>query len=160
MRRAVLATLIAGSLAIFAAPAAQAQSVVVAASMEQTRPIDLGSIEKLPATELMVSFLTGHGQEQGHYSGALLWAVLEQTGVLGGAEPRARLHHTILVTGRDGYTAALALAEIDPEFEGKPVLLAYRRDGEALPGGELRLVVPGDKRGGRSVRDVVRIEVR
>jgi hypothetical protein len=33
-----------------------------------------------------------------------------------------------VVTGRDGYAAVLALAEIDPEFEGKQVLLAYRRD--------------------------------
>jgi hypothetical protein len=54
--------------------------------------------------------------------------------------------------------AVLALAEIDPEFEGKQVLLAFRRDGQPMPG-ELRLVVPGDRRGGRSARDVVRIEL-
>jgi len=44
-----------------------------------------------------------------------------------GSEPRTRLRHTIVVTGRDGYAAVLALAEIDPEFEGKQVVLAYRR---------------------------------
>ena len=56
--------------------------------------------------------------------------------------------------------AVLTLAEIDPEFEGKRVILAYWRDGQPLPGGELRLVVPGDHRGGRSVREVVKIELR
>ncbi|MBV8095295.1 MAG: hypothetical protein JO110_19105 [Acetobacteraceae bacterium] len=75
-------------------------------------------------------------------------------------EPRARLRRIVTVSGRDGYTAALALAEIDPEFEGKQVLLAYRRDGEPMPGNQLRLVVPGDRRGGRSVRDVVKMELR
>ena len=44
-----------------------------------------------------------------------------------GSEPRTRLRHTIVVTGRDGYAAVLALAETDPEFEGKQVVLAYRR---------------------------------
>lgn len=37
-----------------------------------------------------------------------------------GGDRRARLRRTVLVTGRDGYTAVLALAEIDPEFEGTP----------------------------------------
>jgi DMSO/TMAO reductase YedYZ molybdopterin-dependent catalytic subunit len=47
------------------------------------------------------------------------------------------------------------MGEIDPAFEGKQVLLAYEGDGKAIP---LRLVVPGDKRGGRAVKDVVRVE--
>lgn len=63
------------------------------------------------------------------------------------------------MTGRDGYTAVLALAEVDPEFEGKQVLLAYRRDGQPMDGHALRLVVPGDHHGGHSVRDVVRIDL-
>jgi hypothetical protein len=42
------------------------------------------------------------------------------------------------VTGRDGYVAVPALAEIDPDFEGKQVILAYRRNGEVLAGNELR----------------------
>lgn len=116
-------------------------------------------VEQLPAIEQQVSFLTGHGSEQAAYTGALLWSVLERAEMLRG-DPQARLRHTIMVTGRDGYVAVLALAEIDPEFEGKQVLLAYRRDGQPLDGHALRLVVPGDRRGGRSVRDVVRIDLR
>jgi hypothetical protein len=76
-----------------------------------------------------------------------------------GGDRRARLRRTIMVTGRDGYTAVLALAEIDPEFEGKQVVLAYRRDGKPIDGNALRLVAPGDRHGGRSVRDVVRIDL-
>ena len=37
----------------------------------------------------------------------------------------------------------------------------YQRDGAPLrPQDGLRLVLPGDKRGGRSVRDVVKIDVQ
>jgi DMSO/TMAO reductase YedYZ molybdopterin-dependent catalytic subunit len=52
------------------------------------------------------------------------------------------------------------MAEIDPAFEGKQILLADQVNGQPMPAGEIRLVVPGDRRGGRSVRDVVRIDIR
>ena len=162
MRASVLALGLAACLGSFAAGSgsALAEDVVIAQTIEQTKSIDLALVKQLPATEETIAFQTEHGQEQGTYTGGLLWSVLERSGVLAGVDPRARLRRTIVVTGQDGYMAVLALAEIDPEFEGKPVLLAYERDGQPIPGNELRLVVPGDKRGGRSVRDVVRIEVR
>jgi hypothetical protein len=53
----------------------------------------------------------------------------------------------------------ISTGEIAPEFGGKPALLAYKQDGtEQLETG-LRLVMPGDKRGGRNVRDVVSITI-
>lgn len=158
-RSLVAAVLIAAALALAGNSATAAdQGVVVATSVEQTRTIDPAMVRQLPAIEEKVSFLTGHGPEQATYTGALLWSVLEHTEMLGGNR-RASLRRTIMVTGRDGYTAALALAEIDPEFEGKQVVLAYRRDGKPIDGNALRLVVPGDRHGGRSVRDVVRIDL-
>ena len=123
-----------------------------------THPLDKAEIERLPPVNEHIAFLTGHGPEQADYTGGLLWAVLDQAGAIDHGE-RKRLNETLSVIGRDGYTVALALAEIDPDFEGKQVLLAYRKDGQPIGEGELRLVVPGDKRGGRSVKDVVRIEV-
>ena len=60
---------------------------------------------------------------------------------------------------RDGYHAVLAVGEIAPEFEAKQVILSERMDGKPLDADHLRVVVPLDKRGSRSVRDVVRIEV-
>ena len=117
------ALLLAGCpLAVFA------QGLVIAQSVEQTQTIDRSVIEQLPAVEQQVSFLTGHGNERVAYTGALLWSLLERRETLSG-DPRGRLRRTVAVTGRDGYVAVLALAEIDPEFEGKRVILAYRRDG-------------------------------
>jgi hypothetical protein len=40
------------------------------------------------------------------------------------------------------------------------VLLASRWNGQPIEGNSLRLVVPGDRHGGRSVRDVARIDLR
>jgi hypothetical protein len=163
-RSLVAAALIAASLGLpgnAATPADQRpadQSIVGTSFVEQTHPIDPAMVEQLPGIDEKVSFLTGHGPEEAAYTGALLWSVLEHAAMLGG-DRRARRRHTIVVTGRDGYAAALALAEIDPEFEGKQVLLAYRRNGQPIERNALRLVVPGDRHGGRSVRDVVRIDL-
>jgi hypothetical protein len=151
---AALAMMLSGSLA-----SASDQGVVVAHSVQQTSSIDRSLVEQLPAIDQQVAFQTNHGAEQATYAGALLWDVLGRVGGLD-ADPRARVHQTVMITGRDGYLAVLALAEIDPEFEGKRVLLAYRKDGQPMAANELRLVVPGERRGGRSVRDVVRIEIR
>jgi Oxidoreductase molybdopterin binding domain len=155
----IAAALVVASLALGMSGATAAdQSIVVTTSVEEAHNIDLAMVEKLPVVEEKISFLTSHGPEQASYTGALLWSVLDRAEMLGG-DRRARLRRTIVVTGRDGYMAAVALAEIDPEFEGKQVLLAYRRDGQPIDGNTLRLVVPGDRHGGRSVRDVVRIEL-
>jgi hypothetical protein len=158
-RYIVAAAAIAASLALAGNNAAIAdQTIAVTTRSEQTHMIDPATVEQLPAVEQKVSFLTEHGPEQATYTGALLWSVLKHQHLLGG-DRRARMRGTIWVTGRDGYTVVLALAEINPDFEGKQVLLAYRRDGKPMAGNALRLVVPGDRRGGRSVRDVVRIEL-
>lgn len=157
-RLVVAAALIAISLILPGHKATADQAIIGTAFVEQTHTIDPAMVEKLPAIDQKVSFMTGHGPEEATYTGALLWSVLEHAEMLGG-DRRARVHRTVIVTGRDGYTAVLALAEIDPEFEGKEALLAYRRNGQPMAGHTLRLVVPGDRYGGRSVRDVVRIDL-
>jgi DMSO/TMAO reductase YedYZ molybdopterin-dependent catalytic subunit len=117
-------------------------------------------LRRLPAMEQRVSFEGEHGQTTATYTGVRLWTLLEQAEVVGASKPRDRVGRVLIATGRDGYTAALALAEIDPAFEHKPVLIAYAANGQPMADGALRLLVPGDRRGGRSVRDLVRIAVR
>ena len=63
-----------------------------------------------------------------------------------------------MARGRDGYTVALSIAELDPSLEGKQVLIATARDGKPLGG--LELIVPGDKRAARQVHDLLAIEVQ
>jgi hypothetical protein len=80
-------------------------------------------------------------------------------GAVDPARPADQVHLAVRVTGADGYTAVIALAEIAPQFAGRPIQVADHMNGASLPDHALRLVVPGDRRGGRSVRDVVRIDI-
>jgi hypothetical protein len=126
----------------------------------RTATLDPVALAHMPSVGTHISFLTEHGPEAADYNGATLWSVLQQLGLITSANPRDREKQAIVVTGHDGYAVVLAMAEIDPAFEGKQVVLADQVNGQAMPGGEIRVVVPGDRRGGRSVRDVVRIEIR
>jgi hypothetical protein len=116
-------------------------------------------LAKLPEVTVSVSFGTDHGQFHGIFSGPLLWTVLNQAKAIDPKNPRLVLREFVLVTGADRYSAVLALGEIAPEFEDKDVILATQMNGQELAPGHFRIVVPGDKRGGRSVRDVVRMVV-
>jgi hypothetical protein len=117
------------------------------------------ALAQLPAITLPVSFGTDHGPLHATFQGPLLWSVLVQEKAVDPAHPTDAVRQTVTVTGSDGYTAILALGEISPEFENKQVILAEQMDGKPLGPDHLRMVVPDDRRGGRSVRDVVRIAV-
>ncbi len=121
--------------------------------------ISLERIAALARITQRVGFASGRGEQQNEWTGPLLWDVLGLSGVVSGAGPRELAHLAVRVTGADGYSAVIALGEIAPQFAGRPVQLADHENGTALPSGALRLVVPGDVVGGRSVRDVVRIDV-
>jgi hypothetical protein len=117
------------------------------------------ALARLPVQQVTVSFLAEHGTRSASFEGRLLWSVLQQAGAIDPAKPRDQVSETVVIIGRDGYRAVLGLGELAPEFEGKAVILAEKMDGQPLGVDHLRVVVPLDKRGGRSVRDVARIEV-
>jgi hypothetical protein len=133
--------------------------IVVAAPSHPAVTLTLNELARLPIVQVKVAFLSEHSMHQASFAGPLLWTVLQKAGAIDPAKPRDQVSRSVLITGRDGYRAVLALAEIAPDFEGKQVLLAERMDDHVLAADHLRLVVPLDKRGGRSVRDVARIEV-
>lgn len=62
----------------------------------------------------------------------------------------------MLVEAKDGYRAVLAWAELDSTF------IVTSRDWKPLPGkdGPFQLVVPGEKRGARWVRQVTLLRIR
>jgi hypothetical protein len=68
----------------------------------------------------------------------------------------------LVAEGRDGYRAVFAWAELDPSFMDKAVYVVSKRDGKPLPDndGPFELVVPGEKRNARWVRQltVLRLE--
>ena len=114
----------------------------------------LANLRALPSHPATVP---GEGGAAEQVSGPTLWAVLQQAGAV---QPniRKRVDQVVTITGVDGYRVSLALGEIDPDLENKPVILATERDGAALD--MPRLAVPNDKRPARSVHDVASISVR
>ncbi len=143
-----------------ARPEVPTDAIVITGPSGSDASVTAEALAKLPTVSLAVSFGTEHGQREASFQGPLLWDVLAQTGAIDASRPREQVRGIVLIEGRDGYTATLALGEIAPDFEGKQVILAGHMDGQALEPGHWRIIVPADRRGGRSVRDVVRIAVK
>jgi hypothetical protein len=97
------------------------------------------------------------------FEGVALRDVLTHAGaVLGDTLRGTLLAQVVLVTARDGYQVAYAIAELDAAFTDQIVLLADRRDGKPLlpDTGPWQIIVPNDRRPARWMRQVSRIEVR
>lgn len=110
-----------------------------------------------------VSFeATIHGETH-LYAGPLLADVLALAGAPV-AQPMhgAPLMQVVIVTARDGYQVAFALAELDPGLSPERVLLATGLDGEPLSEADdpFRIAVANAPRAARSARMVSSIEVR
>jgi DMSO/TMAO reductase YedYZ molybdopterin-dependent catalytic subunit len=92
-----------------------------------------------------------------------LAAVLERIDAPLGQRLRGpALRSYVVVRAADGYAVVLSLAEVDPAMRQSTIIVADRADGQPLPAddGPFRLVVEGDTRPARSVRQVTAIEVR
>jgi DMSO/TMAO reductase YedYZ molybdopterin-dependent catalytic subunit len=146
------------ALVMLAGAPALAAGVSIGGQVQHPSTLTAEDLQKLPATTVPTSFQTDKGVESASYTGALLWTVLAHASPIDAAGKNARLRHVFLVKGSDGYVISLSEGELDPMFENKSIILAYAKDGKPIDG--IRLVVPGDKHGGRAVRDVVGIDVQ
>lgn len=96
------------------------------------------------------------------YRAVPLHCFLEQAGIPFGEALRGpAFTATVLVEGRDGSRVVFALAALDEAFGGE-VYLADQMDGALLSpaDGPYRIIVPGDARPARWVRQASRIVLR
>jgi hypothetical protein len=96
------------------------------------------------------------------FEGVPLATVLTLAGVqLGDSLRGSRLTEIVLATAADGYRVAFSLAEIDPAFAVREIILVDKRDGKPLDAkeGPFRIVAPGDKRPARWIRQVTDLKV-
>ena len=150
--------MLAGLLAPVAAQNSAPPGLAIQGRVEHPRTLALTDIQAQPPVTVEVEHAHESDAQRHTFTGALLWPLLTAAGPVDEPGKRTFLQHTVLARGQDGYAVALAIGELDPNFEGKQVLIAYAEDGKPLP--SLRLVVPADARGGRGVHDLVAIEVR
>jgi DMSO/TMAO reductase YedYZ molybdopterin-dependent catalytic subunit len=138
--------------------------VAVTGLVAEPRSFSYADLQQLPPETVNVSFLAGQGTTTTTFTGTRLMNVFDAAGgaVLPNDINNAKLRVSVMVTGADGYQVVLGWGEIDPEFGAAPILLAYQENGQPMGDkqGMARLVVPGDKRGGRYVSTVKSIDVR
>ncbi len=123
-------------------------------------PVSPEDLDALPSHREHVAFQNGHGDTAADYEGISLYTLLLHASAIPPGLGREHARLLVRVTGRDGYVAVVAVGEIDPELEGKDVMLGRKLADTGPVAGALRMLVPGDKHGARDVRDVVRVEVR
>ncbi len=117
---------------------------------------------KLEGFEKVEVKLTEDGQTV-TYTGVALASLLEKQGKGSGTMPalRSLSDAVLLVRGSDGYQAAVSAAAVAMDPKGGRYLLATSRDGKPLEKGQgpVRLIVPGDPKHVRWVKEVVTIRL-
>jgi len=141
---------------------ALAQSASLSVSGEVAHPLTLSAAElaALPHQQLKVEDEKGNPET---YSGVPISAILEKAGAPLGKELRGKnMTLYVLAGATDNYHAVFALAELDPAFTDRVVVVADQRDGKPLPPkeGPIRLVAPGEKRHARWVRNLTSLTVK
>jgi DMSO/TMAO reductase YedYZ molybdopterin-dependent catalytic subunit len=116
----------------------------------------MDDLRKLPAQHVDVSYQTDRGPVNASFTGVPLWSLIETAGLDDDAKG-AVIRHAIRITATDGWVVVTSTGELAPDFGAKPALVAYERDGKPL--GDFRIVMPGDKHGGRNAREVATISV-
>lgn len=162
MRTLLLPVLLLGAGAALAQPPAPAPApppgLAVSGRVAHPRTYSAADLAALPVVTVAVPASAKPDAPKVSYAGTLLWPMLDAAGWLDLPGRKTHLQHLILVRGSDGYAVGVSIAELDPGFEGKQIILATMQDGKPLSPPEL--VVPGDKRAGRRVHGVVAIEVQ
>ena len=150
------------ALILFASAAAIAQtSPALRVSGEVRKHLEL-SIADIAAPPHQTIHVTDEKGVPAEYSGVPVAIILKKAGApLGDALKGANMAMGVIGSAPDGYHVLYSLAEFDPAFSDRVILLADRRDGKPLDNreGPLRIVVPGDKRHARWIRGVTTLEV-
>jgi hypothetical protein len=150
--------LVAGLCAFALTAAASAQTLTITTADGHSTTLSAAQI----AAAAHVTIATDDRGTPAKFDGVPLATVLTMAGVpLGDSLRGARLTEILLTSAADGYKVAFALAEIDPAFAVREIILADKRDGKPLDTkeGPFRIVAPGDKRPARWIRQVTELKV-
>jgi hypothetical protein len=122
----------------------------------------LASQHYLCSTTRQTLQVRDHDGRESVFKGVALVELLQRASLPLGNDLRGDRMVTYVVVGAaDGYPVVFALSEIDPAFSDRLILLADRPDQQPLSPGEgpLRLMLPGEKRQARWVRQVPSVTI-
>ncbi len=128
---------------------------------EVARPLGFTGDElaKLPRQTVKAK---AHDGVESRFEGVSLVDILAKAGVPTGKDLRGPAMATyVVVEAADGYRAVFALVELDAAFTDRVILLADHRDGKSLSAreGPFQIIVAGEKKHARWVRQVIRLKV-
>lgn len=155
-RRSLL--LVSAVALLLFAPALSAQTLQVVNADGKTSTLTAGQIAGMPHVTVSVR---DHDTPT-EFDGVPLSALLSLVGIpLGASLHGPRLTEALLAEAADGYKVVFALAEFDPDFASREIILADKRDGKPLAPkeGPFRIVAPGDKRPARWIREVTALRI-
>lgn len=147
-------------LALAPMAALRAQPVLTVSGPGGTIHYSAGELHDAPHSALTAR--DPHTGREHAYRGVLVRELLARAGApLGEALRGQALQWVVIVHAADGYAPAFALAEFDPAFSDRAILLADAEDGGRLPEkeGPLRLIAPGDRKAARWARMVTALEI-
>jgi hypothetical protein len=153
-------------IVILALPSLAQGQVSAAATLRVTGPagqtiaLNARDLDAMPRETVNVNDEKG---SQIAYGGVPVNEILRHVGTPSGKDIRGKsLTLYLLVSASDGYHAVFALAELDPIFSNRHILLVDLRDGKPLAANEgpFRIVVPDEKRHARWVRNVTSLIVK
>jgi hypothetical protein len=104
-----------------------------------------------------------HENPAATYEGVTLGSILERAGIPRGEKLRGNgLRAIVIITATDGYQVVFTVAETDPAFTDRLIILADKKDGKPLPEkeGPFRIIVPAEKRPARWIRNVKTIAIK
>ena len=135
-----------------------AQTLQIIDADGKSTTLTAAQISSLPR----VSVNTVEHDVPAQFEGVSVASVLAIAGIQMGDKLRGpRMAEVLLVEAADGYKVVFALAELDPAFATREIVLADKRDGKELDSkqGPLRVVAPGDKRPARWIRQVLKMQL-
>jgi len=139
-------------------PAEVALEIIAEGGRDSTR-FTLEQLRRFPVDSVTV---TGESGPRWYY-GVRLNDLLRRADVPTGRQVRGQaMSLVLLLTATDAYRVALSLSELDPDFSDQMAVVAYQLAGGAALApeeGPLRLVIAGERRGARMIRQLRTIRV-
>jgi len=147
-----------------ACPGGYSARVALNGAVQHRAVFRLADLQARGASRVTISFFGAGSFQTKTYIGVPLIDLLNEAVVI--TDPSRKndiLRKYVLVRGSDCYESIIAVADLLPNYGAQQVLLAYATgDGAQLDSSEgvARLIVVGDKQGGRLVSNVAAITVR
>ncbi|WP_266181955.1 molybdopterin-dependent oxidoreductase [Dyella humicola] len=139
-------------------PAARGQAVSLLLPGKAALTLDASALAAMPHISIRAA---SHDEPSSDWRGVPLREILLRAGAPLDKPLRGKaLAHFVRVTATDHYQVVFGMADLDPSLGNTQVILADQRDGKPLAeDGPFRLVVGGDQRPARWVRNVAGIEI-